>query len=680
MSRKDQRKAAKRKTREKQVSGKLQTLRDETRLLDALEEVEDCLSDGDLEGANEIVDELARRWPNNPDLRTVQLDVKARLGLHADAVEIAEQWVRVKPDDPDANGLLSMFLANADQPGRATLAGRRFLERWPAHHRIEDVRGITEVCERQALENIHTFGGLPDEAGWALLLCHESIFHALRKHDFASVIKLGEEALRQHQPVPSILNNMAEAFFHLSRWQEALEVSDRAAELDPTNLITQFNRVRFSVLLGRMNEAHAVADGIRDAQPKRFDFWEPLLNAFVFLDRDEEALLIAERARRELKEADMDSGTVARLHLAVGVVMARNGKEAEARSHWQRVLRIEPHSPLATMNLEDLKKPVAERNGPVLYPLQSLIPEPMLEALVQIAQLHSAQKSEAGLRNAIIKLTGKYPGFLTALPLLLRIGDQQARTLAIMLAVTLKMDQLWLVLREFGLGHHGSDACRMQVLRALQQAEIALPSPVRFFSCGAWTEIKLFSREITDEVVVNVPPAIEDKMRRGQNFLLFGGYEAAENIFRQVLKKRPDLISARNNLASAILLQKRHDEAEVVLKEILTLEEENVIARCNLARLALRENDTEKALGWIVPAREVQKLHTSEFFALTGLEIDLALRAGRIDVARDLLKSLQQVTPDNPQLVQLEQMVERAELTEKRLGANRQTKTGSSKK
>ncbi len=660
--RKEQRRQAKQKERQKKVAAKALAERMPEKLLAALEEVDDLMFHRDFLAAEQILDEVAERWPDKPQILSRQVEVCRNLGDDPGLLRAAERWMRLTPNDPDVVAQWCWALGMASLPGLTTLAIRRFLDRWPFHARSAGLREIMEKCEEQAVKNIRSFGAEPDEAGWQLLETHERVFHAMQQFEMASVISLGEAALREQRPISSILNNLAEAYFHSARWLDALEASRRSVELDPSNLFAQSNVVRFALLLGQRDEANAVADRMRDERPERFDFWDRLISAFVMLERDEEALEIADEARRLIEPKQWEWPEATDLHHAIAVALARQGKTQEAESHWRAALKIRPKFSFATGNLDDLRRPIAERNGPFLFPFENLIPRKMIDALSKALEKLGRKPSVQRQREAAREFNEQCPGFVSAIPLLLRIGDDKAREVAVKFVSLFNSPELREALREFAQSDRGTDARRHSALHELRELGAAVPSPTRFFVNGRWTEIGTLEIEITNEPVAPLSPLVSPAMERGRAALKRGDFHAAEQAFRAALKLEPELVSAHNNLAAAVLAQERFAEADKILRQVLMLEEDNAIARSNLARMALMNDDDETALEWLKPLRTSRRFHASEFAAMTGVDFELALRKGEIAAAQQLLQSLEEVYPDSPNLLRFQKMLRLKEL------------------
>ena len=660
--RKEQRRQTKQKERQKKITAKTLAERVPEKLLAGLDEVDELMFRRDFVTADEILDELAERWPNRSEILNRQVNVCRELGDDPGLLRAAERWMRLAPNDPDVAAQWCWALAFGSLPGLTTLAIRRFLERWPFHEKSAGLREIMESCEEQALKNIRSFGGESDDAGWQLLEAHERVFHAMQQHDMASVIALGEAALKEQRSIPSILNNLAEAYFHSARWLDALRVSRQSVELDPSNLFAQSNVVRFALLLGHQDEANAAADRMRDQRPERFDFWGRMVLAFVMLERDEEALAIADAAQRLIEPKQWEWPDAADLHHGIAVALARQGKTPDAETHWRAALKVRPGFPFATQNLEDLRRPIAEQNGPFLYPFVNLIPGKMIAALSKALEKLGRKPSVERQRDAACEFDKQCPGVAAVIPLLLRIGDDKARDVAVKFVGLFNTPELREALREFAQSDRGTDARRLNALHELRTLGAEVPSPVRFFVNGRWTEIKNLEIEINDEPIVPLSPRVSPAMERGRAALNRGDFRAAEQAFRAALKLEPELVSAHNNLAAAVLAQERFDEAEKTLRHVLTLEEDNAIARSNLARMALMNDDEEAAIEWLKPLRTSRRFHTSEYAAMTGVDFELALRKGEIAAAKQLLKSLQEVYPDSPNLPAFQEMLQLKEL------------------
>lgn len=545
-------------------------------------------------------------------------------------------------------------------PGLATLAVRQFATRWPHHPTTAGLREILASCEQQALKNLKSMGVGNDEHGWQVLESHERVFQAMQRGDLKQVIERGEAALLKQHFVTAIFNNLSEAYFHSSRFLDALGAARRAAELKPDNLISQFNLVRFALLLGDRDEANRTADSIRSLRPQRFDFWSKLVGAFVLLERYDEALELAEVARQCSEPNEWATPDAAELHHAIAVALAHRGRLTEAEAEWRSALQVRPGFSTAQPNLDDLRRPLAERNGTFLFPLTNLIPrETLVRALEFLKPVGNISNEEH--TQILRRFSEECPGLRTAIPLLLRIGDDAARDVGIALVKFIHTPELIEALRKFALSDCGSDSRRLSALNLLREVGAEIPQPSPFFSNGSWTLVTNFKHEIHHGPSETIREDLLSHMERGHAAIQRRDFRLAERCFREAIAIEPACVSAYNNVAVCLLSQQRTAEAVPMLRHVLTLDDNNAIARCQLARIAVLDNRLAEAAQWLEPLRCDRSFTTTEYFAMAGVDLELALRKGHLDGARLQLRTLETLMPDNPALTRFRSMLKQAE-------------------
>ncbi len=660
-TRREKRQQAKKKEREKRVATIAHAERVSEKLLIALDEVDERISRRDFSTALEILNELEVRWPNHRLILSQLVNLYRDLGDIGSMEKTAERWARVSPNDPDVIAQWSWSLGMAGMPALAKQAIRQFLERWPDHSLSVGMRDdILVKCQEQALDLIRSLGLNDDEHGWRVVETHERIFQATQRSEIDRVIQLGEAALRDQIFVTAIFNNLSEAYFHSARLPEALLTAQRAAEFAPTNLTAQFNVVRFLLLLGRREEAHRTADVIRSIRPTRFDFWGRLVATFVLLERYDEALQVAADAKSFGEHDGWKTPDAAELHHATAVALANRNRISEAETEWRSALKVRLGYAWAQVNLDDLRQPVGQRNGPFLYPFANLVPRKLIDQLgAYLKQLGHVSNDEHSL--AMRRYCEEHPGLQTAIPVLLGIGDDAAREVGMTFAKLIRTPELLDALRDFALGNRGTDKRRMNAIQLLREVGAELAQPIRFFSNGAWTEIQTLGIEVTGEAIATVPAHVQPQMDRGHAALQRGDFHTGERCFREVIAAEPTLAAAHNNLAVSLLSQNRDAEAEPILRHVLTFDENNAIARCHLAKLALLNDDENAAVELLKPLRCPRKFHFTEFAAMTAVDIELTLRKGNIDSAKEFLKSLEKIYPASANLPMLRSMIRRAE-------------------
>lgn len=271
-TRKDQRQIAKKKDRERRVAAKARAEQFMDRVAGAMAEVDDRVACRDYAAAELILKELLQRWPNQREILSQLIRVQALRCHFGEMGRTAEQALLAAPNDPDVAAQCCWATALAGVPEMASQTLRRFLERWPNHSKSAGVRDMLAECEQQVQTNLNNLGFADDPQGRRALETHERVFQAMQRGEFERVIQLGEAAVGDGVLLPSIFNNLTEAYFHLLLWPEALNAARRAAELDPSNVLSLFNVVRLSLLLGHREAANETADRMSVLIPDRFDF------------------------------------------------------------------------------------------------------------------------------------------------------------------------------------------------------------------------------------------------------------------------------------------------------------------------------------------------------------------------------------------------------------------------
>ena len=99
----------------------------------------------------------------------------------------------------------------------------------------------------------------------------------------------------------------------------------------------------------------------------------------------------------------------------------------------------------------------------------------------------------------------------------------------------------------------------------------------------------------------------------GHEFALSGSYDRAEVIFRQALRKRPNVSSIHNDLGFVLLQQDRLLESEESLKQALKLDRYNISALDSLATVFFR-------LGQYADSATALQLELDSIYRLRGSE------------------------------------------------------------
>lgn len=95
-----------------------------------------------------------------------------------------------------------------------------------------------------------------------------------------------------------------------------------------------------------------------------------------------------------------------------------------------------------------------------------------------------------------------------------------------------------------------------------------------------------------------------------------GKFSEAVRILEKLVKKSPDFMAARNNLALAYYYMGLFDKAMTTIGEVLQLEPGNLHALCNLAIFHQHNDDTEKLSELLSALRKTVPLHHDHVFKL----------------------------------------------------------------
>lgn len=111
---------------------------------------------------------------------------------------------------------------------------------------------------------------------------------------------------------------------------------------------------------------------------------------------------------------------------------------------------------------------------------------------------------------------------------------------------------------------------------------------------------------------------------RAQSLLNDGHYDEAVRLLRRLVRKKPEFLPARNNLAMAYYSMGRFREAERVAREVLKRDPGNLHALCNLAVISFTQGKRKAldrllgALRRLVPFREDQLFKLASTFGILG--------------------------------------------------------------
>ncbi|GIV58693.1 MAG: hypothetical protein KatS3mg042_1606 [Rhodothermaceae bacterium] len=274
------------------------------------------LEAGDLDGAARAFQRVIDLAPQQSNGYTRLGDVLLQQGRVEEALALLEQAVSLDPEDRQAFYLLGRAyqrLGRADEAEAALAKGRDATPRY-----LPDP--LSERVQRYAVN-------LParlERAGWLLQAGHPD-----------QAATLLQQALRDHPDNPDVLNNLAVAYLHMNRLDEAHTLLERARALDDRRFGTYLNLASWALRTGDPARALAYAEDALARAPDQVQIQMTRAQALAALDRTAEALAAAEDAHR------LAPDQAAPLALA-GDLLLQLDRPAEAAGRYREALRLDP--------------------------------------------------------------------------------------------------------------------------------------------------------------------------------------------------------------------------------------------------------------------------------------------------------------------------------------------------
>ena len=167
-------------------------------------------------------------------------------------------------------------------------------------------------------------------------------------NDVEKFIALGEKLLKRRPGDFNTLGLVAEGYAELDNFHKALEIVDRALELDPDSLKTLCLRSRLLFHSGKTDEAYKILDDVLALDDKYANAYA--LRGF-FLMRDEKKIAEARVALEKCVELDpiaMDA------RMALVDILLRGNEFAQARKYLRQIQQIDPNNFTANRLLQSL--------------------------------------------------------------------------------------------------------------------------------------------------------------------------------------------------------------------------------------------------------------------------------------------------------------------------------------
>jgi tetratricopeptide (TPR) repeat protein len=618
------------------------------RLRDALDQVDSLIARRRWAEARTLLDNLHRTYPQSQEILRDLIEVAFHLKDTHVYQYGCEMLYHLCPHDPHLPFMLTVAYIQQGWLALALALGRRALAQDPGNERAANTRGLLAELEPLVHEEVNRLG-LGGADGLECLSLHDQVRSLLAQGRYAKAREVAEQLAQRRPRFAPAYNNGAEACFHDASLAQAIDLTQRLLAFEPDNLFALANLVRFLSVSGKVEEAGMYADRLKALEPPSKDHVVKQAEALASLGDDVGVLAVFERGR-QLPDVEGREDSAILYHLAA-VAAYRQGREEEAHSYWQSALRVVPHFELATSNLDDLKRPVSERNAPWSYRFTYFVPQKLIDGLLaRMTAVRGPDKDEAVRREAQRYLEA-HPEIEGLVPLLLDRSDGAGRELALRLAGLLRTPAILRAVRDFALGQRGADPLRLQAAQLADEAGLLPGGPSRLWLHGAWHKGLMQRFEIhSDPVERSHAPGVFDLLTQGMTALREGQAVRAERLLRQALAIDPEDPLVMNNLAVACAQLGRTDESEALSIRLHERHPDYLFGRTALANLAAERGELDRARKLLEPLLTRQRLHVGEYAALCMAQINRYLAEGDRQQAQTWLGMWRQVTPEHPSL------------------------------
>lgn len=618
------------------------------RLIEGIYAAEDLLDEGHPDEARDLLEELDQKYSGHAPVLELLVNAYHDLKDMHGYEWACYRLIQAEGNNPEATLGLAGGYMHHFRPALTIRTLQNFLNRWPEHELAVDARQTVQQL-KNALQEELSKQDLPEDEAFELALQHEEIRFWMDHQQFRRGKQLAEKLLRRYPKFIPALNNLSQFYALEGNYAKGIEIARRVLEIEPENVHALSNLSRLLFFTGQGEEAFSVAVQLKESRAEASDVWAKKAEALSFLGDDDGMLALYEQARQAGGSRPFDENPLFS-HL-VAVAAYNNGRQKEARRLWDRALKSNPSFELARQNLDDLERPVGDRNAPWGFSFSYWLPEPIVKQLVGAFSAAARRKSELAVQSAAQQFLEKHPGLVFLAPHLLQRGDGGCREFVINLAGASDHPELLVSLRDFALGQRGSDQLRMKAAQLLSEKGLLPSGTFRLWTNGEWKDVLLLNFEITSEPEESHhSPAVQELAEQAFDALQERDGKRAQELLERALALDPDSPSLYNNLALAFELQSEAEKAHAMVREIHSRFPDYFFGIVGAANLATKEGDIETAHAQLEKLLQRKRLHITEFEALCTAQIKLELVAKNIVAARSWLEMWENVDPENPRL------------------------------
>jgi tetratricopeptide (TPR) repeat protein len=644
--------------------------------LDKLQEADFLIEGGQLREALVFLEDATRKYPADARFWEMLAFAAGELKDVSTMQKAFDQLTRLQPNDSDVWFGLA-FAYGLDSRIALSFRGfREFLKRFPADKKSAEAAAMMEMAETNLRRDLAPFDFPPGDEGVELACLHEEAQVLMNRGEFEAAREKSEKLIERMPEFVPAYNNLSLILFMDGEAQAAAETARKVLAKQTENFHALANLVRFSVFLGKPDEARNFADRLRSVESDNPDVWTKKIEAFTFAGDD---VSVVEVFKAAIKKSAFAAPENFGRHLAA-FAFYRLGKQSQARKLWREILTDEPDFEFARRNLDELSLAENERDIFAL-PVNYWIPTRYINDLMaETGKIRDNENFEKNLSKKLARFFEKNPNILDVLSLLLERGDGSAKEFAIKLMSWAATPESYTALKDFAFSQNGSDKMRYQAAMKLSEAG-RIPAKVRLWNDGEWQEMMLMTFEITGEPMDAYPlkPKAQQILKKGLEAMQKRNYDLATQYFKMALEingaEHPSLLY---NLLTVKQMKGARADAEPELRELVGKFPDYSFAAISLATAEVKKGNIEAAKNLIERFYDKRKWHFSEIKIWFYFNLELALQEKHFDSARMSLDMLKQFD-ENLDLEYWEDVILKTELLE-RFSAVRKKSSGGGKK
>lgn len=487
-----------------------------------------------------------------------------------------------------------------------------------------------------------------------LMQWHEQSRLYLGSQRFDEAIELCDRLIKHFPFFRSAYNNKALAIMYDRGPDEAEPFLRQALEHHPDNLFAIAFKIHQLALLGRHEDLAVWSDRLAAVPlifPNKQDYFTGKIEAFAWADDLDRIIETYEAGVKEMgDEWDVDIPACASATHYAAVAHARLGHTETAIELWES-LSEEDLPEYITENLEDIRKPVGERNGPWFFSLNHWMPTRFFTMLREIGHKARLDDYDEEEQKIIIerrmlpfftKAFATWPSLERTLIEMLKRGGPESRHWVRMFISQRKTPEFIAALLDFTMGQSGSDECRNGFMQELSRAQALKPGPLRMYRDGEVVEYRISGIEIHWEAKKANPPLSSEGARKflqAHELSKKGELEKALEILIDLNAKEPGRPSILYNIATYYLALGDEDVYDETIDKIVEDFPDYFFGKVALAKRLIWQSKLDEAWDTLKPLHDLQRMHGSECTALFGTMVMYHLAKDEMESAKSIHQS-----------------------------------------